>query len=162
MCAMISALGGIGVFGEQRSGLHDLPGLAVAALRDLLGDPRALQRVLTLRIETFDCGDLFASGGGYGGQAGAHRLTVDVDSTGATQTGAATEPRAGHLQMLADDPQQRRITRYVDRMTTSCAMVLAMCWPISALPTVTVTLPSWPIAYQTLGSKLAAGAPKHS
>ena len=90
-------LGGIGVFGEQRSGLHDLPGLAVAALRDLLGDPRALQRVLTLGIETFDCGDLFASGGRYGGLAGAHRLTVDVDSTGATQTGAATELRAGHL-----------------------------------------------------------------
>ena len=34
---------------------------------------------------------------------------------------------------------------------TSCAIVLAMCWPMSALPTFTVTSPSWPIEYQTLG-----------
>ncbi len=39
----------------------------------------------------------------------------------------------------------------------SCAMVEAMCWPISALPTVTVTRPSGPIEYQTLGSKLGGG-----
>ena len=37
-------------------------------------------------------------------------------------------------------------------------MVLAMCWPISALPTVTHTLPSGLIATQMLGSALAAVA----
>ena len=37
-------------------------------------------------------------------------------------------------------------------------MVLAMCWPMSALPTVTVTLPSLPIAAQTVGSRLAPAA----
>ena len=36
-------------------------------------------------------------------------------------------------------------------------MVLAMCWPMSALPTVTQTLPSFPMATQTVGSALAAG-----
>ena len=42
---------------------------------------------------------------------------------------------------------------------TICAMVEATCWPISALPQVTVTRPSGAIEYQTLGSKLAgAGA----
>src|SRR6266478_613490 len=35
-----------------------------------------------------------------------------------------------------------------------CAMVEAICWPISALPQVTVTSPSGEIEYQTLGSKL--------
>ena len=35
---------------------------------------------------------------------------------------------------------------------TICAMVLAMCCPISALPTFTVTIPSGEIEYQTLGS----------
>ena len=34
-------------------------------------------------------------------------------------------------------------------------MVEAMCWPMSALPQVTVTIPSGAIEYQTLGSKLA-------
>ena len=31
-----------------------------------------------------------------------------------------------------------------------------MCWPMSALPQVTVTMPSGAIEYQTLGSKLPA------
>ncbi len=41
---------------------------------------------------------------------------------------------------------------------TICAMVEAMCWPMSALPQVTVTRPSGAIEYQTLGSKLAGAA----
>src|SRR5713226_5843021 len=41
---------------------------------------------------------------------------------------------------------------------TICAMVEAMCWPMSALPQVTVTIPSGAIEYQTLGSKLAGAA----
>ena len=45
---------------------------------------------------------------------------------------------------------------------TSCAIVLAMCWPMSALATVTTTLPSLPIAYQTAGSILAVVAPNAS
>ena len=39
-----------------------------------------------------------------------------------------------------------------------CAMVEAMCCPMSALPQVTVTIPSGAIEYQTLGSKLPAAA----
>src|ERR1700693_4298396 len=39
-----------------------------------------------------------------------------------------------------------------------CAMVEAMCWPMSALPQVTVTIPSGAIEYQTLGSKLLGAA----
>ncbi len=41
---------------------------------------------------------------------------------------------------------------------TICAMVEAMCWPMSALPQVTVTRPSGAIEYQTLGSKLEGAA----
>jgi hypothetical protein len=37
-------------------------------------------------------------------------------------------------------------------------MVEAMCWPMSALPQVTVTRPSGAIAYQTLGSKFEGAA----
>src|SRR5438445_186798 len=39
-----------------------------------------------------------------------------------------------------------------------CAMVEAICWPMSALPQVTVTIPSGAIEYQTLGSKLDVAA----
>src|SRR3954452_14044259 len=41
---------------------------------------------------------------------------------------------------------------------TICAMVEAICWPISALPQVTVTRPSGPIEYQVDGSKLEGAA----
>jgi len=74
--------------------------------------------VLAFGIEAFDSDDLLAGGLGNGGLARAHRLAVQVDSAGATQTGAASEFRAGHLQVLADDPQQRRVIRYIDRMVT--------------------------------------------
>ena len=43
-------LGRVGIFRQQRGCLHDLAGLAVAALRDLLGDPRLLQRMLALGV----------------------------------------------------------------------------------------------------------------
>src|SRR3954449_5292966 len=39
-----------------------------------------------------------------------------------------------------------------------CAIVEAMCWPMSALPQVTVTSPSGAMEYHTLGSKLPAAA----
>ena len=55
-------LGRIAVLGEQRCGLHDLAGLAVAALRNLLGDPGPLQRMFALGLEAFDGGDLLAGG----------------------------------------------------------------------------------------------------
>jgi hypothetical protein len=38
------------------------------------------------------------------------------------------------------------------------AMVEAMCWPMSALPQVTVTMPSGAIEYHALGSKLPVAA----
>jgi len=96
--------------------LHDLPGLAVTALRNLLGDPGTLQRMLALRVQTFDGGDLFARGLRHRGLAGAHRLTIEVDRAGATEAGATAELRTGHLQVFADDPQQGRVIRYIDRM----------------------------------------------
>src|SRR6266850_7539556 len=44
-------IGGLRVLGEERSGLHDLARLAVAALGHLLDDPRELQRMLTLGMQ---------------------------------------------------------------------------------------------------------------
>src|SRR5262249_22008685 len=67
------SFGGIGVLGQQGGRLHDLPRLAVTALRNLLGDPRALERMLALGIETFDGGDFCAGRLRYRGLAGAYR-----------------------------------------------------------------------------------------
>ena len=43
------------------------------------------------------------------GLAGSYRFTVEMNRAGAAQAGTATELRTGHLQLLADDPEQRRI-----------------------------------------------------
>src|SRR5277367_5270802 len=39
---------------QQRGGLHDLAGLAIAALRDVQGAPRLLHRVIPIAIEALD------------------------------------------------------------------------------------------------------------
>ena len=41
---------------------------------------------------------------------------------------------------------------------TICAMAEDTCWPISALPTITVTLPSGAIEYHAVGSNLPAAS----
>ena len=110
-------LGRIGVLGEQRRRLHDLPGLAVAALRNLLGDPRLLQRMVALGAEAFDGGDFLAGDVAERCLAGSHRFTVDVNGAGATQAGTAPELGAGHLQLFADGPEQRRVVRRLDGQT---------------------------------------------
>jgi len=73
----------IGVLRQQRGCLHDLAGLAVAALRHLLGDPGLLQGMIALGAEAFDGRDLLADGVAEGGLAGAYGFTVDVNGTGA-------------------------------------------------------------------------------
>ena len=110
MWATISCLVGSGFFAS----LHDLTGLAVAALRHLLGLPRHLQRVRLAAAQPFDGGDLLARGVLGRGLARAHRDAVEMHGAGAAQAGAATELGAGHLQLLADDPEQRRVVGRVD------------------------------------------------
>src|SRR3954465_10542613 len=61
---------------EQGGGLHDLPGLAVAALRHTEIAPRDLNRMLALRVETFDGGDGLAADVRHRHAAGAHRFAV--------------------------------------------------------------------------------------
>jgi hypothetical protein len=46
---------GFCVFHQQRSGLHNLSGLAIAALRDVHLAPGLLNRVITGGMEAFDC-----------------------------------------------------------------------------------------------------------
>ena len=47
--------------------------------------------------------------------AGSNGFTVDVNSTSATQSGAATELGAGQAEFITDDPKQRRVSLGVGR-----------------------------------------------
>src|ERR1700719_4170052 len=88
-------LGRVLVGGEQRGGLHDLPGLAIAALRDIEGAPRLLDRVVALRVEPLDRRHRAARNIVDGGDAGAGGLAIDVNGARAAQRDAAAILRSG-------------------------------------------------------------------
>src|SRR5262245_18845056 len=94
---------------EHRRGGHDLAGLAVAALRHVLFDPGALDRVQAGRPEPFDSGNATPRRAGDRQRAGTHRLAVDVHRARAAQSRAAAELGAGEPRVLAQVPQQRHL-----------------------------------------------------
>src|ERR1700728_2074391 len=97
-------IGRTGKLFEERDRGHDLPRLAVAALRNVFRNPGALHRMAIVRGEAFDGGNLRAIKGADWHRAGAHRLAVDMHRTGAALCDAATEIRAGQTDDIAHDP----------------------------------------------------------
>src|SRR5215470_16717793 len=79
----------LGIGTQERSGRHDLPRLAVAALRDLMLDPCRLHRVHRLwRPQPLDGGDVAAYIADLQ-RAGPHRYTTYVYSAGAAHGDSA-------------------------------------------------------------------------
>src|SRR5438552_2591082 len=94
---------------EERRHRHDHSGLAIAALRHVVIDPRLLHLVQDFaRGQAFDRGDLAVAhcADRYG--ARAHRDAVDVHGAGAALRDAAAVLGAGEADLLADHPQQGR------------------------------------------------------
>src|SRR3954469_10732043 len=73
---------------EQGGGLHDLPGLAVAALRHAEIAPRDLNRMLALRVEAFDGGAGLAADVPPRPAEGAPRFPVHMPRAGASHRDA--------------------------------------------------------------------------
>src|SRR5580692_558438 len=88
-------VGGSGVLREQRCGAHDLAGLAVAALRNVLLDPGLLDGMIAVGGKAFDGDDALACDGRYLHSAGARRGAIYVDRACAAQRHAAAEFGAG-------------------------------------------------------------------
>src|SRR5215471_753092 len=88
---------------ERRHG-HDHAGLAIAALRHVVGNPGLLYLVQGAvgTGQTFDGGDLLAGGFADGHAAGAHRHAVDMDGAGAALCNAASIFGSGQSNILAD------------------------------------------------------------
>jgi hypothetical protein len=84
--------------------------MAVAALRDLLVDPRLLYGMqLTVgTADTLDGRYLPSSSGGCGYHAGANRPAVDVNRAGAALRDAAAELRPRQSGIVPDHPKQGR------------------------------------------------------
>jgi hypothetical protein len=108
----VSGLGGLG---EQRSRRHDLSRLAIAALRDVDFDPGALDGMTAGGGEAFNRCDVFSGHGRNRRDAAADRGALDVHGTGAAERHAASEFSAGHVEGVAENPEQRHVGIDVDR-----------------------------------------------
>jgi len=102
-------VGGLWFFRKQRNRGHDLPGLAIAALRNVFLDPGPLHGMVAVGGQAFNRGDSLAADAGDGRNAGARRFAVDVHSAGSAQRHTASEFRPGHIQDIAQHPEQRHI-----------------------------------------------------
>src|SRR3954471_4012632 len=95
---------------QERRRRHDLAGLTVAALRHVDRRPGLLHRMRRVRRKPLDGDDLV---GGLDAadrnRARAHHFAVDVHRAGAALRDAAAVFRAGQADVLADDPEERRV-----------------------------------------------------
>ena len=106
-------VGGLRSLGQQSRRGHDLTGLTISALRNLLLDPRLLQRMQSTSGQALNGGDVFRGGLRDWRGTGSHGGSIHVDRTCATQTGATAEFCARHFQGIAQNPEQRRLRRNI-------------------------------------------------
>jgi hypothetical protein len=86
---------------------HDLPRLAVAALRGLLGNPGRLQSLAFFSLcQAFDRGDLRARSASHWCDAGALRRAVDMHGTRAALGDATAILGARKVEVFAQYPEQ--------------------------------------------------------
>ena len=107
MTVRMSLVARLGIYREECGGLHDLPRMAVAALRRIGLTPGSLDRMVSVGIETLDRDDLLPGHVGNRRGAGAHRDAADMHGACAAQALAAAELGARQPQFIADDPEQR-------------------------------------------------------
>src|SRR4051794_33557754 len=113
-------VGRLRLLGEKRRRRHHHAGLAVAALRHVEGEPGFLDRMRADRRQPLDGDDLLVGAHRAQGQrAGAGRDAVDMHRAGAALGDAAAILRAGHAELLADHPQQRRVGLGLDGVRLS-------------------------------------------
>ena len=108
--ARTSASAGRGVLREQRGGAHEDAREAVAALRRLLVDHRALQRMRVLRrAEAFQGDDRLADCRPERRVAGRDRPPVDQHEARPALAGAAAEARGLQAEVVAQDVEEGRV-----------------------------------------------------
>ncbi len=107
--------------------MHDLAGLAVAALRDVGVKPCALDGSEAVGGEIFDSANLGTFGVFDGSGAGADGFAILVHGAGAAEGHAASEFCAGETEDVADVPEQRHVGIAVERPWNSIHFELDHC-----------------------------------
>src|SRR5436190_7627118 len=101
-------IAGICILTQQDGSGHNLSGLTIPALRDILSYPRLLQRTREVRRQPFDSHDFFARRTGQCRYTRTHRLAIKVYRAGATQCHATAELGSSELKFFPQHPQERR------------------------------------------------------
>src|SRR5215472_9663024 len=97
-------------------GLHDLPSLAIAALRHVQSAPSLLHRMVAVAVEAFNRRHRATTDIANGGDTRAGSLTIDMDRAGAAQCGAAAILGSGEPQFVPQIPKQRHRRVTVERL----------------------------------------------
>ena len=100
---------GLGVFASSAAADMICPRLAVSALRHLLGDPRPLHRMCVVRRQSLDRRDLLRPDRRHRSLARAHGLAIKMHRARSAQSHPAAILRAGQIEFVAQNPQQRRV-----------------------------------------------------
>src|SRR5260370_26100543 len=93
------------ILDQQCGRLHDLTGLAIAALWDIEIAPCLLNRMIACRMEAFDRRDLPADDVGNRGDTGAYGLLVDKDGASSAEGLSAAQLGARRSHFIADKPE---------------------------------------------------------
>src|ERR1700722_8913776 len=122
-------IGWVGFLRQQRRRGHDLPGLAVSALRHVFFDPGLLHRMRRIHRKPFNRGDFLSGTARDRRDARARCLSVDVHRARAAKRHPAPELRARHVQRVPQHPEQRHLRIDINScglpiQRKSCAHVL--------------------------------------
>src|ERR1700716_723405 len=96
---------GFWIFHQQCGRLHNLAGLAIAALRDIYLAPGLLNRVITRGMEAFDGRDLSVDHVGNRSDAGTYGLLVHDDGARAAESLAAAKFRTRQSDFITEKPE---------------------------------------------------------
>ena len=110
-------IAGFWKFVQKICGRHDLPGLAIAALRNIVLQPRLLYGMeLTVRRgKPFNRRDRLTFNSGYGSDTRALCLAIDMHRTGTALTNAATKLGPRQIEVIPKHPQQRCVLIPLER-----------------------------------------------
>src|ERR1700676_3847437 len=100
--------------GEQRGRAHDLSGLAVTTLRNVVFDPRLLHWMAAVNRETFNSNDGFSGHTLNRRHAGADDVAVDVYGARSAHGHAAAKLGASHAEFVSENPKQRHFGNRID------------------------------------------------
>lgn len=94
-------IGRVGIGVQQGSGVHDLPGLAVAALGDVVFEPGFLHGVIAVSGQSLDGSDFLIPYLRNGQHAGTHGDAVKMDSAGTALSDAAAVFGADQVEVIS-------------------------------------------------------------